>query len=164
MSDPTAHGIGSAIVAALAHDGACREVWAIDRSFEAARATAASVSSDLKSSSQTAVVPYRCDVTNAAEVESMVAVIASRGGRIEGLVNVVGIVQPTGLLDTTFDAWRHVMSVNLDSAFLVTQAVVRHMVHSTKAIELTNLCYRVLRSDSSCSLEDLFVPRRVKIM
>lgn len=75
-----------------------------------------------------------CDITDPAQVASMVERAASALGDIHVLHNNVGGKTPD--LDAYFapfesyslDEWRRVMAVNIDGVFLVDQAVGRRMV------------------------------------
>jgi 3-oxoacyl-[acyl-carrier protein] reductase len=78
--------------------------------------------------SQDFVKTYVADVSSAAQVEAMVGRIVADCGTIDVLVNNAGIATPTAYLDLTEDEWDRVMTVNLKSAVLVSQRVLRHMV------------------------------------
>ena len=64
---------------------------------------------------------FLCDVSDPDSVAALAASTAELGG-IDILVNNAGIY-PMGALDTiTFAEWRRVLSINLDSVFLLSQA------------------------------------------
>jgi len=79
----------------------------------------------------------KIDVTNRESVESAVADVIARHGRIDVLVNNAGILRDSQLVkwkdggvvgmmdDATFDA---VVNVNLKGVFVCTRAVVPHMI------------------------------------
>ena len=67
------------------------------------------------------------DVTRAAEVDSMVRGVLGRFGRIDVLVNNVGIVDRKPILELEEAEWDRVINVSLKSVFLVTRAVGRVM-------------------------------------
>jgi meso-butanediol dehydrogenase/(S,S)-butanediol dehydrogenase/diacetyl reductase len=71
-----------------------------------------------------AVLGLHCDVSNPAQVQSAVAKVDAAFGRIDALVNNAGIAVFKPIGDTTFEEWRSVLSVNLDGAFLCSQACV----------------------------------------
>jgi meso-butanediol dehydrogenase/(S,S)-butanediol dehydrogenase/diacetyl reductase len=48
--------------------------------------------------------------------------VLDRWGRVDALVNNAGVAVFKPALDTSFAEWRHVLSTNLDGAFLATQA------------------------------------------
>ena len=68
------------------------------------------------------VLGLHCDVSNPAQVESVIAQVDQAFGRIDALVNNAGIAVFKPIGETTFEDWRNVLSVNLDGAFLCSQA------------------------------------------
>ncbi len=69
-----------------------------------------------------------CDVSSEASVDAVMAKIHVQFGRIDALVNNAGIAVFKPIGETTFAEWRSVLSVNLDGAFLCTQACVPYML------------------------------------
>lgn len=114
-------GIGAAVARELARAGAdiavnCRE-----------RADAAnSVCHEITGMGRKAIA-VRADVSVAADVKRMIAEVEGQLGGIDILVNNAGIAHPRKLEEITEAEWDEVLSVNLKSAFLVTQAVVDGM-------------------------------------
>lgn len=68
------------------------------------------------------------DVTKAADVARIVQHTMSRYGRIDGLVNNAAIHPSGRLLETEEAIWDRVMEVNLKGVFLMTKAVLPHMI------------------------------------
>lgn len=68
------------------------------------------------------VMPIVCDVSQPEAVAAAFAQIGAAHGRIDALVNNAGVAVFKPLKDTTFAEWRQVLGVNLDGAFLCTQA------------------------------------------
>jgi gluconate 5-dehydrogenase len=68
------------------------------------------------------------DVTDPDAVTQGVATVERDIGPIEILFNNAGMQHRTPLEDFPLDAWRRINAVNLDSVFLVGQAVARHMI------------------------------------
>lgn len=68
------------------------------------------------------ILGLRCDVSDAAAVQSAIAAVVARWGRIDALVNNAGIAVFKPLLETTLEDWNRVMAVNLTGPFLCTQA------------------------------------------
>jgi 3-oxoacyl-[acyl-carrier protein] reductase len=123
-----ASGIGAAVVRRLAAEG-CAAVVAADLDLAPAHAS---------------VSPHRVDVSVAADVDRLVDQTVSEHGRIDVVVHAAGVDDPgskaainrareTGepidVLRTFSDqAWRRVMSVNLDGTFNILRAAARVMV------------------------------------
>lgn len=72
-------------------------------------------------------VPLEADVTSPEEVKAAVDKAAARFGRIDVLFNNAGIGVRAPFLETSLEDWDKLTSVNLRGAFIVAQAVARHM-------------------------------------
>jgi NAD(P)-dependent dehydrogenase (short-subunit alcohol dehydrogenase family) len=70
---------------------------------------------------------FQCDVTNPASVYSFKAAVESINARCDILLNNAGIYPMQTFDEMTFEDWRHVLSVNLDSMFLMTKAFIDGM-------------------------------------
>ena len=68
-----------------------------------------------------------CDVTRAEQVERVVADCIERFGRIDILVNNVGLSQPGGPVDMDEAVWDAQLQVNLKGTFLSCKHVIPHM-------------------------------------
>lgn len=112
-----AQGIGRAYARQLAADGA-RVVLA---DIGDASATCASVEQDGGAASAVS-----CDVSQPASVAALAEEVAAVGGA-DILVHNAGIYPLGPYHGITFEEWRRVMSVNLDSMFLLSQAFLPHM-------------------------------------
>lgn len=111
-----AQGIGAACVRRFAREGALVVVADID---------------DQRGTSLASVVGGRflhCDVGEGSEVRATVEAVVAEFGRIDVLVNNAGIARTADLLEVTEDDFDAVLRVNLRGAFLMAQAVARHMV------------------------------------
>lgn len=115
-----AQGIGAACARRLARDGAAVALWDVDD--VRGEALAQSLAAD-----GTRARYWRCDVSKRAEVEAALAATLSAFGRVHALVNNAGIFRAADFLDITEADWDAVLNVNLKGAFLVGQAVARHM-------------------------------------
>ncbi len=114
-----ARGIGLAVASRL-HAGAAAVALA-DLDGELAGKQATSLGER--------AIALTVDVTDPASVEPMVAAVAERWGRIDMLVNCAGVLGPTAPVDGyPLDAWRRVLSTNLDGVFLCCRAVLPHML------------------------------------
>ena len=78
------------------------------------------------------VLTCHCDVSSPADVGAAINKISSVFGRIDALVNNAGVAVFKPLLEHSFEEWRQVMAVNLDGAFLCTQACAPVMLKNTK--------------------------------
>jgi len=119
-----AHGIGRAICAELAHEGA--RVWAADVRAAELEATRAHVEAVAEGSCGTGMV----DVRDPDAVATFVASVLEAAGRIDILVNTAGGVvgQTMRPVEDVSDAdWRVIFAVNLDGAFHFTRAVAPAM-------------------------------------
>jgi NAD(P)-dependent dehydrogenase (short-subunit alcohol dehydrogenase family) len=68
------------------------------------------------------------DVASPDAVAALARTVNERFGRVDILVNNAGIALITPAEDTTLDAWRRVLDVNLTGPFLLCQAFGRHML------------------------------------
>lgn len=96
-------GIGRATARSLARRGASVVVTDIDR--ERAEAAAAGIG--------TQAVPLRCDVTKDTDLEAARDVALSRFGRIDVVMNNVGVVAVGAVENIPLDAWQRSIDVNL---------------------------------------------------
>ncbi|AXH97825.1 SDR family NAD(P)-dependent oxidoreductase [Ornithinimicrobium avium] len=70
-----------------------------------------------------------CDVTDAAAVERAVADVVGSHGRIDLLVNNAGLIETERpLWEADVEEWWQVMVTNVRGPFLLTRAVVPHMI------------------------------------
>jgi pyridoxal 4-dehydrogenase len=111
-----AQGLGYAASARLAADGA--SVALLDRDGQRLGAAA-----DALRAEGLTVLPHTVDLTDEEGVRAAVAAILSAEGRIDVLVNNVGIYPHRPFEDLTYAEWRNVFAVNLDSVFLCSHAV-----------------------------------------
>ena len=74
-------------------------------------------------------VAIPADIRNEISVRNLFQRIDERFGHVDLLINNAGIAQSEPFLETTLEAWRAVMSTNLDAVFLVTQQSVRRMLN-----------------------------------
>ncbi|MGZ6018629.1 MAG: SDR family NAD(P)-dependent oxidoreductase [Phenylobacterium sp.] len=112
-----ASGIGEAAARRLAQDGVGGVVL-IDRD----RAGLERLAADL---SGIEVVSLIQDVADPAAWDGAEARVRERFGRLDLVVANAGVADGSPLAETSFDAWRRVLSVNLDGAFLTLRAGMR---------------------------------------
>ncbi|MFD7336323.1 SDR family oxidoreductase [Streptomyces violascens] len=114
-------GIGRSVALALA--GAGWSVALAGRRTEALEETAALAGEDAD------VLCVRTDVTSPDEVGALFAATRDAYGRVDLLFNNAGTFGPGGVPveDLSYEAWRSVVDVNLNGAFLCAQAAFRAM-------------------------------------
>lgn len=74
------------------------------------------------------VLAIDCDIADPDQVQQAVDRTVEKFGRIDALVNNAGVAIFKPIGQTSFAEWRQVMSVNLDGAFLCTQACAPVMI------------------------------------
>jgi len=125
-------GIGRAIASALGEAGA--RVVGCARTQADIDATVA-----LVESAGSEGLAVRCDVTETAELDALVAATLERFGRIDVLVNNAGGMIPRPALDLSERAFEKIVRFNLTSPFLLTQKVVPHMVRTAGGGSVVNI-------------------------
>ena len=114
-------GNGRAIAMLFAREGG--HVVAVDRAIDLAETTKRMI--EAEGGRCTALA---ADVSCEADVRSMVATALTLSGRIDVLVNNVGIGIHGGALDLSEADWDHVFAVNVKSMFLTTKHVLPGMI------------------------------------
>jgi len=118
-----ASGIGAAVTARLRTTGA--RVYAADL-------TQPPVGGTSRPDPETRFIAL--DVREEAHWVAAVETILAEQGRLDLLVNCVGVSAGTPLAETTLAEWRRVLSTNLDGAFLGTKHGIRAMRAARGAI------------------------------
>src|SRR5262245_18602739 len=113
-----ANGIGQAFARRLAEDG----VHIVIADLAPADTTVKPVEQAGRDA-----LACRCDVTAPEAVAALAREAERRFGRCDILINCAGIFPPQPFDQMTFADWRRVLSINLDSLFLVTSAFVPGM-------------------------------------
>lgn len=116
-----ASGIGLATAQRFAKDGARVALWDIDEEG-AKHAAAELVTAGAKA------IASRVDVSNRTQVDAAVERARAELGPVQILVNNAGISDFRPFMDMTEEIWDRVMSVNLKSLLLCTQAVLPDML------------------------------------
>jgi len=127
-------GIGQGIALKLAEAGARVAVTyrthAPDAEFAAA----------VESASGAPLVAVSVDATDEGAVREAVGEVDRALGGIDVLVNNVGgLVERSSIADMSFDLWRTVMAVNLDSTFLVTHHALPFIRDGGRVINVASL-------------------------
>lgn len=114
-----AKGIGAALARRLLSEGACVIGADLDADgvahLDPARASAGRL------------IAVRGDVSSEDDCRRIASAADAAGGRIDILVNNAGIYPAKKFEDIDYTEWRRVVAVNLDSAFLMTRAVLSVM-------------------------------------
>ena len=120
-----ASGIGREIAEAYAAEGA--KICIADLKLEAGQAAA----DDIVKSGGTAMA-VEMDVTDEAAVNAGVAATVDAFGGVDVLVSNAGIQHISPLIDLEFSAWKKLLAIHLDGAFLTTKACMRVMKDAGK--------------------------------
>ena len=116
-----ATGVGGAATKLFAAEGA--RVAVLDVNESAAAETVRAVQA-----AGGEAISVVADVSHAAAVDHAVAQVVERWGTVDVLFNHAGSIVVKAFLDTTEDDWDRLMAVNVKSMYLVTRAVLPHML------------------------------------
>ena len=116
-------GIGQATSILLSRQGA--KVLLVDRDLNNAETTAVQIREDGGDASV-----FVGDVTDSGSCEKMSKAAVSSYGKINILVNNVGISGPGSVTDVQEDFWDTVIDVNLKSVMLTSKYVIPEMINS----------------------------------
>ena len=125
-------GLGRALALAYAKEGAnltinSRNAKALDLIAEEAR------------SAGLEVLAIPGDVSRSTHVENLVSAVVERFGRIDVLINNAGLLGPRVTIEEyPEDEWRAVLDANLTAPFLLTRAVIPHMLEGGSIINVTS--------------------------
>lgn len=114
-------GIGAAVARRLAADGA--KVSLVGRRAEPLAQVAA----------ETGAAIATADVTDPAQVAAALDRVRAANGPVSILINNAGAGHSAPFGKLTFDEWRRVLAVNLDSLFVVTQACLPDLIAAPAA-------------------------------
>jgi 3-oxoacyl-[acyl-carrier protein] reductase len=132
-----ARDIGRAVCIALANNGAKVVI-----NYHASAEPAKQLAADIKQSGGDAIA-VGADVSRQADVENLINAATEFGGGIDILVNNAGGLLARKKLEEMDERfWDSVMSLNLKSVFLVTQAAVPHMKEGSSIVNLASLAAR----------------------
>jgi NAD(P)-dependent dehydrogenase (short-subunit alcohol dehydrogenase family) len=115
-------GIGAAIVARFANEGA--SVMIADINEARGNATAEAISRQTGAR----VIALECDVADAQSVRAMVQAVKAQLGSADVLVNNAGIAVFREPLEMTPEDWRRCLSVDLEGAWNCAKAVLPDML------------------------------------
>ena len=120
-------GLGSGIARRLSEEGSA--VALLDIDVEKAQAVA-----DEINAAGGSALACKCNVMDAAMIQETVTAIKAKFGKIDGLVNVVGVSNEARnklwITDLTEEQWDFLIDVNLKSVFLMTKYVLPAMIEA----------------------------------
>jgi len=116
-------GIGQAISILFARNGA--KVLLVDRNEENVEATLATIKEEGGDAS-----PFVGDVTSNENCQGMVQAALSHYGKVNVLINNVGISGPGSVTDVDEDFWDTVIDVNLKSVMLTSKYAIPAMIET----------------------------------
>lgn len=128
----SARGIGKAIAQKFLQEGA--HVFLVDIQQERLLKTR-----DELASLGGEVQAYVADVSQKAQVQSLVETVLKTWGEVDVLVNNAGIAIVENFLDLKEENWDRTLDVNLKSMFLVSQLVARDMVKKGRGGAIVNM-------------------------
>ncbi|KAF2396363.1 dehydrogenase with different specificitie, partial [Trichodelitschia bisporula] len=122
-------GNGRAIAMLLAAAGC--NVVCIDISLPAAEMTVAMIQADARAHPGTAygtALPFKADVTSDADCAAAAAFAIEKWGRIDVLVNVVGVIGPPGTAETLdAGAWAKALELNVTAMAQMAKYALPHL-------------------------------------
>jgi len=74
------------------------------------------------------VTALKADFTDQTQVRSLVDEVIRTSGRLDALINLVGGFATGRLIETEVSLWQRMLTMNLTSAFLLSQAVLPSML------------------------------------
>lgn len=125
-------GIGRGIALALAREGYHVAISDIDE------AALNSVAGEITSLGVKALA-VKCDVSKKVEVDEMTKKVVADLGSLDVLVNNAGIYPFVPFKDMTEEQWDKVMTVNLKSNFLCSQAVAKVMPNGGRIVSISSI-------------------------
>jgi len=84
------------------------------------------------------IIPIACDVTKPEEVRRFAAWLAATGTQIGALVNNAGVTSHGPLEHLSLQAWNTVVDTNLTGTYLISQAVIPHLVPGASIVNVSS--------------------------
>ncbi|MEV6322897.1 SDR family oxidoreductase [Nocardia sp. NPDC051787] len=126
-------GIGAAVAVALAGGGTD-----VGLTFRSDRQGVENTAAQVRERGMTAAI-RRLDLADLPTAAAVIDELADELGGLDVLVNCAGTGSAQKAMDMDFDTWRHVLSVDLDGAFLCAQRAARHMIAAGKGGRIINI-------------------------
>ncbi len=129
----SAGGIGKAIAKGLAHSGANVVIADVDE--ESAQQTA----QEIADACGVGALAVKCDITDEAQVDQMVADAVEKFGGVHVLVNNAGLSYPAHLVDMTDKQWNAMVAVNLTGTKNCGKVFIRQVLEQGTAGVVINV-------------------------
>ena len=85
------------------------------------------------------IVLAKCDLSDLDALPGLIKNIYDEFGRIDCLLNIAGYTEPSSLLDTTLDNFKHTYEINVFSVFLLIKESVKYMkAHGGKILNVAS--------------------------
>lgn len=126
-------GIGRATAVRLAVDG-----FDVGITWHEDESGANETADEVRSHGRRAEV-RRLDLTDLPAAADVIDELADALGGVDVLVNNSGTSRQGGMLELSFEDWRHTLSVDLDGAFLCAQRAARRMVERGRGGRIVNV-------------------------
>lgn len=127
-------GIGNGRAACLLLAAAGAQVFVVDHDLALAQRTV-----EMLTEAGGHGVAYAADVTDETQCRDMVAAVVGQLGRVDFLVNNVGIGSRGSVVTEEPSEWRRVIQVNVESMFLTSKAVIPEIVRTAQGGAIVNL-------------------------
>ena len=127
-----AQGLGEAIAIGYAKEGAITVITDINVNV------LEKVAKQLRESGAE-VLSVELDVTSEARWKEVVDMVVKKYGQLDIVVNNAGIGTHGNIETTTYDSWKKVLNVNLDSAFLGTKYGAEAMIQKGNSGSIINI-------------------------
>lgn len=126
-------GIGAATVRKLAGHGAT-----VIFTYSASAEKAESLAKELTAAGHK-VEAVKADASNLPGLVTLANDVAKRHGRIDILVNNAGVLSGGMIGEISAEDYRHVMQINVDAVFTLTNAAVAHIPNGGRIINISSV-------------------------
>ena len=125
-------GIGKAVCLLLAEEGA--NVAVVDIHGDAADRVAEAIRER-----HGKAIGITANVSNASDVDQMMARVLGEWGSVDILVNNAGIILQASAIDMTEQQWDNILGNNLKSCFLCSQVFARQLIQQGRGGRIVNI-------------------------
>lgn len=127
-------GIGNGRATCLLLGAAGVRVFVVDRDLALAQRTV-----EMMADAGGTGTAYAADVTDENQCRAMVAAAVTQRGRLDFLVNNVGIGSRGSVVTESLSTWQRVMQVNVESMFLTSKAAIPEMIRTAQGGAIVNI-------------------------